>query len=176
LALQPELSLANRVRPSWDNVDAEKKVIVYAQQKTDKVVAVPLHPDLLMRLVRLSEKSTLGPLCRSVGEKRQAGKHGLSEGFKRVLNRAGLELMPVKGKGTRNFARRSSHSLRHSFSSMLARGGVSEETRMRLTGHSSRDIHQRYTHFDVDRLQQAIDSIPTRPKPPEPQSGDGGIH
>gem|GEM_PF-6808579 len=48
---------------------------------------------------------------------RQPGKHGLSEGFNRIVTRAGLDLMVVKGKGTRNFARRAFHSLRHSFSS-----------------------------------------------------------
>jgi integrase len=73
--------------------------------------------------------------------------------------------MVVKGKGARNFARRTFHSLRHTFSSMLASGGVSEEMRMRLTGHSSRDIHQRYTHIDVTQLQQAIDTIPMRRQP-----------
>jgi integrase len=158
--------LSDCARLSWDNVDAERKLIVYAQQKTGKVVAVPLHPDLLVHLVGLSEKGTLGPLCRTVGEQRQAGKHGLSEGFKRVVKRAGLDLMVVKGKGTRNFARRTFHSLRHSFSSMLASHGVSEEMRMRLTGHSSREIHQLYTHIDVGPLQQAIDTIPVRPQSP----------
>ena len=64
--------------------------------------------------------------------------------------------------GSRNFARRTFHSLRHTFSSLLAGGGVSEEMRMRLTGHSSRDIHQRYTHVDTKALQKAIDSIPMR--------------
>ena len=154
--------LSDCARLTWDNVDAERKIIVYQQQKTGKLVPVPLHPDLLMHLGHLSQRSTTGHLCRSIGTMRQAGKHGLSEGFKRIVTRAGLDLMVVKGKGTRNFARRTFHSLRHSFSSMLASHGVSEEMRMRLTGHSSRDIHQRYTHINVDQLQQAIDLIPTR--------------
>lgn len=160
--------LSDCARLTWDNVDAERKLIVYQQQKTGKLVSVPLHPDLLLHLGRLSQRSTLGLLCRTVGHRRQAGKHGLSEGFKRIVVRAGLDLMVVRGKGTRNFARRTFHSLRHSFSSMLASHGVSEEMRMRLTGHSSRDIHQRYTHVDVGQLQRAIDAIPARPQLPPP--------
>ena len=67
----------------------------------------------------------------------------------------------VKGKGTRSFARRTFHSLRHTFSSMLAGHGVSEELRMRLTGHSSRDIHQPYPQHATEALQKAIDAIQT---------------
>jgi integrase len=150
---------------TWDNVDTEKKVIVFAQQKTGKLVAAPIHPDLLIHLARVAQTSAIAPLCGTVARTRQAGKHGLSEGFKKIVARAGLDLMVVKGKGARNFARRTFHSLRHTFSSMLASGGVSEEMRMRLTGHSSRDIHQRYTHIDVTQLQQAIDTIPMRRQP-----------
>jgi integrase len=145
---------------TWDNVDSDRRVLVYSQKKTGKTVATPIHVDLLIHLGRLSQKSTVGHLCRSLSSHKQAGKRGLSEGFKRIVVRAGLDLMTVKGKGTRNFARRTFHSLRHSFSSMLANAGVSEETRMRLTGHASRDIHQKYTHIDVEPLQRAIESIP----------------
>jgi integrase len=99
---------------------------------------------------------------------RQSGKHGLSEGFKRIVRRAGLDLMVVKGKGTRNFARRTFHSLRHSHASTLAGYGVEEERRMRMSGHSSRDTHSKYTHFNIEDLQRAIDLIPARMEVPPP--------
>jgi integrase len=145
---------------TWDNVDSGQKLLVYSQKKTGKIVAIPIHVDLLIHLGRLSQQSAIGPLCRSLSNRNQAGKHGLSEVFKRIVVRAGLDLMTIKGKGTRNFARRTFHSLRHSFSSILANAGVSEEMRMRLTGHSSRDIHQKYTHIDVGVLEKAIESMP----------------
>lgn len=154
--------LGDCLRMGWENLLPEHKLITYKQEKTGKSVMLATHPDLLLHLGRLSERGTVGPFCRSLSNKNQAGKHGLSEGFKRVVVRAGLDLMVIKGKGTRNFARRTFHSLRHTFSSLLAGGGVSEEMRMRLTGHSSRDIHQRYTHVDTKALQKAIDSIPMR--------------
>jgi integrase len=154
--------LGDCLRMTWDNIIPEHKVIAYRQEKTDKMVALPVHADLLAHLDRLAEHGTVGPLCRSLASKGQAGKHGLSEGFKKVVQRAGLDLMVVKGKGTRNFARRTFHSLRHTFSSILAGHRVSEELRMRLTGHSSRDIHQRYTHLNTDALHKAIDAIPVK--------------
>ncbi len=44
---------------------------------------------------------------------------------------------------------------------------------MRLTGHSSRDIHQRYTHINVGELQKAIDAIPSRPQLPPSSRAPG---
>ena len=155
--------LGDCVEMKWDNILLAQEVLVYQQKKTGKTVPVPIHPTLLIHLGRLSEKSAVGPLCRSLAGKTPGGKHGLSEGFKRIVKRADLDLMVVKGKGIRNFAQRTFHSLRHSFSSELANLGVSEELRMRLTGHASRDIHAKYTHPNVSALRQAIDLIPARP-------------
>ena len=137
-------------------------MIACRQEKTGKTVSLAVHADLLSHLQRLSETGTVGPLCRSISGKSPSGKHGLSEGFKRIVRRAGVDLMVVKGKGTRNFSRRTFHSLRHTFSSLLAGQGVHEDVRMHMTGHSSRDMHQRYTHHNTDALQKAIDSIPAK--------------
>lgn len=84
------------------------------------------------------------------------GKHGLPKSFKRIVVRAGLDLMVVLGKGHRQFIKRYFHSLRHSFTSALAAKGVSEEVRMKLTGHASSEIHRKYTHLDATPLKQAI--------------------
>jgi integrase len=137
-------------------------LLAYRQEKTGKTVSLTVHADLLSHLQRLSEAGTVGPLCRSISGKSPSGKHGLSEGFKRIVRRAGVDLMVVKGKGTRNFSRRTFHSLRHTFSSLLAGQGVPEDVRMHMTGHSSRDMHQRYTHHNIEALQKAIDSIPSK--------------
>ena len=64
--------------------------------------------------------------------------------------------MIVQGKGTRNFTRRTFHSLRHSFNSALANAGVAEEVRMKLTGHSSKDMNSRYTHLQVEALKTML--------------------
>jgi len=157
--------LGDCVALTWDNIDTENAMISYTQKKTGKTVVLPVHRDLLHHLHALSESDTLGPLCRSLAKTKQSGNHGLSEGFKRIVVRAGLDLKVVKGKGTRNFARRTFHSLRHTFSSVLANHGVSEEMRMKMTGHSSREMHQRYSHHDHEALQKAMNSMPSTAKP-----------
>ena len=152
--------LGDCVNMTWDNVDADKGVIVYAQKKTGKLVAVPVHTRLLRHLHHVSESFADGPLCPKLANRTPGGKHGLSEGFKRVVVRSGLDLKVVKGKGIRNMSRRTFHSLRHSFASALANLGVSQEIRMKLTGHSSSDIHQKYTHLAIAPLKEAIDTLP----------------
>lgn len=52
------------------------------------------------------------------------GRHELSEGFKRVARKAGVDTMPVQGGGKRMVARRTFHALRHSFTSGLLNAGV----------------------------------------------------
>ena len=84
----------------------------------------------------------------------------LSETFKRIMRKAKIDTQTVKGKGTRNFSRRTFHSLRHSFNSELANAGVAEEIRMKLTGHSSRAMNARYTHLQLDELKKAIGNVP----------------
>jgi integrase len=88
------------------------------------------------------------------------GRHGLSEGFKRIVEKAGLDLQKVKGTGVRSISRRTFHALRHSFTSALANAGVSPELRMKLTGHKSAEIHRGYTHMEMDTLKETIKKLP----------------
>lgn len=141
---------------TWDNIDTENGRLVYQQRKTGKTVVVPLHARLVSHLHHVAQSFATGPLCPSVAAKGPGGKHGLSESFKRIVVRAGLDPMVIQGKGHRQFTKRTFHSLRHSFTSALASKGVSEEVRMKLTGHSTSDVHRKYTHIDAAPLKQAI--------------------
>lgn len=88
------------------------------------------------------------------------GRHGLSEGFKRIMRKAGLDLQTVQGSGVRSQCKRSFHALRHTFTSALANAGVAPEQRMKLTGHKSERIHQGYTHHELEPLRAALDKLP----------------
>jgi integrase len=125
------------------------------------VVVVPMHFHLIEHIAYLTQTATEEYLCPSLAAKGPGGKHGLSESFKRIMRKAKIDTQTVKGKGTRNFSRRTFHSLRHSFNSELANAGVAEEIRMKLTGHSSRVMNARYTHLELDALRKAISNVPT---------------
>jgi integrase len=152
--------LSDCVQMKWENIRPEEGLIVYHQQKTGKKVTVPMHYHVIEHLNYLSTFGTDGFLCPKLAGKGSGGKHGLSEGFKRVILKAGIDPKTARGKGTRNFSKRTFHSLRHGFSSALANAGVSEEIRMKLTGHSSKAIHSQYTHLEVQTLKTAMTTLP----------------
>jgi integrase len=152
--------LSDCVMMSWECVNTDTGLLTYTQRKTGKRVVVPIQINLLRHLLTVAESHQTGFLCPSLANKTPGGKHGLSESFKRIVKRAEIDLQTIQGKGTRKFSKRTFHSLRHSFSSALANAGISEEVRMRLTGHSSRDIHSKYTHLNLDPLKKAITMLP----------------
>ncbi|MHB8519208.1 MAG: tyrosine-type recombinase/integrase [Limisphaerales bacterium] len=165
--------LSDCVQMKWDNVRPEDGVIVYHQKKTGKKVIVPMHYHVIEHVDYLCTFGIEGYLCPSLAQKGPGGKHGLSESFKRIVRKAGIDPMVVPGKGVRNFTKRTFHSLRHSFNSTLANAGVAEEIRMKLTGHSSKAMNDRYTHLDVAPLKKAISALPlfTRQEPGPQKAG-----
>ena len=88
------------------------------------------------------------------------GRHGLSEGFKRIARAAGVDIQTVEGYGIRKISRRTFHALRHSATSAMANAGIPEEIRMKVIGHSSKNIHRGYTHHEHQILKSAIETIP----------------
>jgi integrase len=62
--------------------------------------------------------------------------------------------------GNRKFSKLSFHSLRHTFNSSLANAGVSQERRMKLTGHTSAEVNTGYTHHEVETLRDEVNKLP----------------
>jgi integrase len=58
----------------------------------------------------------------------------------------------------------SFHNLRHTFKSALAKAGVSQELRMKLTGHSSVDMNTLYSHHELETIRNAVKTLPRLPK------------
>jgi integrase len=151
----------------WSNVDLEKRLITFRAGKTGQLITVAIHPELEEHLLGLKSsddpKSFLFP---SLAGKSGGGKSGLSMAFKRIMERAGVDAgvgrvrSGVKG---RSFSLRSFHSLRHSFTSALAKAGVSQELRQKLTGHASAEMNSLYTHHEIETIRQAVSAIPRLP-------------
>jgi integrase len=154
--------LSDCCRMQWEGVDLTEETLTYTQAKTGAKVTAPLHPDLLARLNKLA--GTDKPdvfIMPHMANLRPGGRHGLSETFKRIMRKAGVDSQTVKGAGNQMFSRRTFHALRHSFTSALANQNVSAELRMKLTGHKTEGEHQKYTHHEMDNLRAAIKKIPS---------------
>ena len=153
----------------WQNVDlvSEIKTIRFHPRKGGGEVVTVVHPALEDYLLSLAApKSDDAFLFPSLAQ-RNAGT--LSNLFRKIMDRAHVEHREVRkriAKGGRSVSALSFHSLRHSFSSILANAGVSEERRMALTGHATRDIHRTYTHHELEALRNAVSLLPRIPYVP----------
>jgi integrase len=152
--------LGDCVTLEWKNVDMQNRIIFFKQIKTGKKVQIPMTEDLDQHLQFLTEFIDSKHVCPELAERGSGGANGLSESFGRIVKRAGINSQRIKGKGTIHFNRLTFHSLRHSFNSAMAEAGVSQETRMRLTGHSSISINAKYTHLGNKQLEDAVDKLP----------------
>ena len=74
---------------------------------------------------------------------------------------AGLDAGKVKKAALRQLSRRTFHSLRHSFNSAMPNAGVSQEVRIKLTGHKTESVNRGYTHHELEPLRAAAKKIPS---------------
>ena len=144
----------------WEAIDLASGIVYYTQGKTGRKVEVSIHPDLEDRLLSIAGDNPRGRLCPMLAKAAADGRNGLSNQFARLMAQAGVDQHKTHS-GRNRFSRKSFHSLRHSFSSALANAGISADVRMKLTGHKSVDVHQRYTHMQLEPLRAAISTLPS---------------
>ena len=153
--------ISDTANVTWNAIDLPGKMLTFRPQKTGKVVRIPIHPELEAHLLELpapdSGKAFVFPAL--------AGKSSgtLSKGFALVMKRAGMVSAVATarrgGKG-RTVNAHTFHSLRHSFNSQMANAGIAQEVRMKLTGHTSTEMNEIYTHAEEAQLRRAIRKIP----------------
>ena len=146
----------------WENINLGKRKICYYSTKNKKQIELPLHPALYDFFNSLETKTDKDAyISPSLAGKSTSGKSGLSGAFTRLMESAGIDPERIDGKGKRKFSAKTFHSLRHSFNSMLANSGVSQETRMKLIGHASEQINDQYTHIQMETLRRDIEQLPS---------------
>ena len=162
LAFYTGARLSDCCRAEWAGIDLIAGTFTHTQGKTGQKVTVPLHRDLFSHVETLAGTDKPGPfIMPGMANLKSGGRHGLSEGFKRIMRKAGLDLQTVQGKGVRQISKRTFHALRHSFTSAMANAGVALEVRMKLTGHTTEAVHRGYTHHELETLRNAIAKIPS---------------
>jgi len=89
---------------AWADVDMSAGTLTFTQAKTGEKVTVPLHSDLLAHLETLAgtDKPDVFIMPHMAGLK-PGGRHGLSEGFKRIMRKAGLDMEKVKARASGNY-------------------------------------------------------------------------
>ena len=145
----------------WTEIDLERRLITFTPSKTKTKVAIPLHPELELHLMKSPGigKALLFP---NLAGHNTGGVSGLSGKFSTIMVRAGIVgavKNKTRGKG-RTVRTLTFHSLRHSFNSAMANAGVSQEVRQKLTGHASPEMNKLYTHHELEPLRAAIATLP----------------
>ena len=162
------LRLGDAANLSWQSVDLAAKKITLIPSKTarkKKEVRIPIHPDLLAYLeaAPISSDDPAAPVFAKLSKLTIGSRAGLSQTFNGIMKAAGVD----RGKASRTVEEgkatvgrvnyeRGFHSLRHTFTSWLRNAGVSEEDRMDLTGHSTRESHQIYSRASEQAGRDAI--------------------
>lgn len=168
------LRLGDAARLSWSAVDLQKKLITLIPSKTKKKkreVKIPIQPDLLTFFegVKITSDEPTSPVFPTLSKMPVGSGTGLSATFNGIMAEADVD----RGEASRTeeergigriVYERGFHSLRHTFTSWLRNAGVSEEDRMALTGHSTRDSHAIYSHADEAASKAAIDKLPSLKK------------
>ncbi len=151
----------------WTSIDLSAKTIRFMPMKTarsGKEIMIPLHPDLEAHLLKIAgQDDPEAFVFPTLANKRTGGAHGLSKGFEKIMNTAGIkagEARPRKGEG-RAISKLSFHSFRHGFNSAMANQGIAQEIRQLLTGHASAEMNDKYTHHELEPLRAAVKVIPS---------------
>jgi integrase len=148
-------------------VDIHERIIKYRPMKTSRKkrdVSLPMAPPLAEYFHGFplgdDPEGFLFPSL-VVLSKGRAGP--LSKAFRKIMVAAGIGVT-ASGTTARQTQAKSFHSLRHTFTSWLAAASVPEELRMQLTGHSTRDVHQQYTHHQLEGLRAAVGKLTGKPQ------------
>jgi site-specific recombinase XerD len=158
--------IGDAVSMTWENVNLEgdPKTITFVAGKTGEKVTVPLHPDLEAHFMAIAGDDPKAKLTPILADIPVGGRNGLSRYFKEIMHKAkvddGLIENTTGGKG-RAFSTYSFHSLRHAFVSDLANAGVTEELRMKLSGHTTSSSHQIYTKLQLKTMAEAVAKLPS---------------
>ena len=162
------LRLTDCAKLKAGNIDLERGIVRLKPRKTERkgqILEIPLHPEL----ISFFQDHPPSPfpatdLFPSLSKVSASGRNGLSARFKGIMEEAKVSrgvTRRTEDGAARETAARSFHSLRHSFTSMLANAQVSEEIRQKMTGHTESTTHQIYTHLELETLREGVERIPT---------------
>lgn len=148
----------------WSQIDFDRRVIVMRPKKERRDRKAKKRETAMLPELRewlyAKKKKVDGPLFPTLATKKSGGAFGLSLTFRGIMTKADIKVKNVAAEGSsKAFFDLGFHALRHSHISHAANAGVSEEIRREHVGHSS-DVHQRYTHRQIEDVERAFASMP----------------
>jgi integrase len=133
---------------TWDKVDLKKRVILLDAQDTkdNEPRRIPIGDDLL----KILESTPQAIHTKHVFLYRGQPIRDIRTTFKTALKAAGIEYGRKKRDGV------VFHDLRQTFNTLMRKAGVAESVIMSITGHSTREMFDRYNTIDENDTRLAI--------------------
>jgi len=181
------LRLGDAASLDWGSVDMVKGIISLVPMKTarrsQKRVTIPIHSTLLAMFTGIPAGQRMGPVMPDLKARWESFNGALARDVERLFlsvdiktnanaltasektamgqaKSDGKELPPLKRSAGRASADCGYHSLRHTFVSLCAAGGVPQSVVQSLVGHGSPAMTQHYTHIGIETAQKAVALLP----------------
>lgn len=135
----------------WEWVDFQNRRIVWPDSKTGGI-SKPMSEEAVRLLTNAPRFGESPYVCPAIFKpSRPLPKHTYYQGWKRILDRAGVPHI-----GT--------HGIRHGAATDIANSGVPVKVGMALTAHKTVTMFMRYVHTEDDPVRNAADLVAARRK------------
>lgn len=185
IGLYTGLRLGDTVMLRWEDIDFKEKTITVIPQKTrrrGKRIQIPLHPALESVLKQINHGT--GYLFPAEVEEYRKDPSAITRRIQEFFEACGIRTHK-KGTGKtpeyktalkrwndegrkgpkptypRAVVEVGFHSMRHSFVSLCAAGGVPQVAIQHLVGHGSPEMTRLYMHSDAQQARRAIQTLPS---------------
>jgi integrase len=140
---------------TWDKVDLQKRIIKLDIEDTKdrEVREIPICNELLEIFSVLPNRIQESGKDNRIFLYQGKPVADLRTGLKNACKDAGI----LYGRNKRNGF--TFHDLRHTFNTNMRRAGIAESVIMEITGHSTREMFDRYNTVDADDRRGAIDQM-----------------
>ena len=140
---------------TWDKVDLANRMIrLEAKDTKDKEKRnIPIYDELYNMLVTMPNRIKKINEDNHVFQYKGKPVADIRAGLKRACKKAGIEYGRFV-KGGFIF-----HDLRHTFNTNMRKAGVSDSVIMEITGHSTREMFDRYNTIDEEDTRKAVNQL-----------------
>jgi len=158
------LRLGDAALLNWSDVDMLKGAIsvipVKTARRTQKRVTLPIHRALFALLDETPAKDRQGYVLPGIAERYRQYSGAASKDVARLFESVGIVTSAKMDGAMRSRPDCGFHSLRHTFVSLCATGGVPQSVVQALVGHGSPAMTAHYTHIGLQTAQNAVASLP----------------
>ena len=140
---------------TWDKVKLDERLIQLEPEDTKDREArkIPICAELYNFLYSMPNRIQASGRNNHVFQYRGKHVNDIRKGIKDACKKAGIKY----GRSVKDgFV---FHDLRHTFNTNMRKAGVAESVIMKITGHSTREMFDRYNTIDESDSRQAIDQF-----------------